>query len=109
MEAALAIVFVASTLLICAWMTLYRLWLKPKNLEKQLRQLGFEGNSYRFWFGDKKEEVSMLIEAKSKPIPLYNHQIAPRVVPVLHQLVSRYGMYLVGFYYSIMLSFHECY
>ncbi|KAK1401745.1 Secologanin synthase [Heracleum sosnowskyi] len=85
------LVFVASTLLICAWMALNRLWLKPKKLEKQLRQHGFQGNSYRFWFGDKKQELAMLIEAKSKPIPLYHHDIAPRVVPGLHKIVSDYG------------------
>lgn len=96
MEAAVAIVIVASTFLMCAWMTLYRLWLKPKKLEKQLRQQGFRGNSYRLWFGDKKEEVSMLIQAKSKPIPLYHHDIAPRVVPVLHKLVSEYGILFIS-------------
>ncbi|KAK1401746.1 Secologanin synthase [Heracleum sosnowskyi] len=89
--AAAILVFVASIILIFAWMALNRLWLKPKKLEKQLRQHGYQGNSYGFWFGDKKEELSMLTEAESKPIPLYNHDIAPRVVPVLHKLVSDYG------------------
>ncbi|KAL8155498.1 cytochrome P450 CYP72A219-like [Apium graveolens] len=91
MEAAIVRVCVASVLLLCAWTALYRLWLKPKKLEKQMRQHGFQGNPYRFWFGDKKEEVAMLIEANSKPLPLYHHDIAPRVIPVLHKLVSHYG------------------
>ncbi|KAK1401743.1 Secologanin synthase [Heracleum sosnowskyi] len=88
---AVAIAFVAFTVLICAWMALNWLWLRPKKLEKQLRQHGYQGNSYRFWSGDKKEERSMLTEAESKPIPLYNHDIAPRVVPFLHKHVSSYG------------------
>ncbi|KAK1401744.1 Cytochrome P450, family 72, subfamily A, polypeptide 15 [Heracleum sosnowskyi] len=85
---AAAIVAIAFAAL--AWMALNWLWLRPKKLEKQLRQQGFQGNSYRFWFGDKKEEESMLTEARSKPIPLH-HDIAPRILPFLHKHVSSYG------------------
>lgn len=96
MAAAVAIVIFASTLLICAGICLNWLWLKPKKLEKQLRQHGFQGNSYRFWYGDKKEEMSMA-KARSKSIPLH-HDIAPRILPFLHKHVPNYGMYLVAAY-----------
>lgn len=99
--AVVAILFVALTILICAWMALNWLWLRPKKQEKQLRKQGFQGSSYRFWFGDNKEELSMLTEAISKPIPL-QHDIASRIVPFLHKHVSSYGMYLVVLYYSVM-------
>lgn len=89
-------ILVAGTLLICAWMTLNWMWLRPKKLEKQLRQHGFHGNSYRLWSGDQKEEMSLLTEALSKPIPL-DHDIAPRIFPFIHKHVSIYGMYLAKF------------
>lgn len=106
--AAVMELFVAATFFICAWMALDWVWLRPKKLEKQLRQQGFNGNSYRFWSGDKKEEMSMLIEALSKPIPLY-HDVAPRIIPFIHKHVSLYGMYLAMYMLiSHAFTFHIC-
>uniref|UniRef100_A0A7N0VE38 Cytochrome P450 n=1 Tax=Kalanchoe fedtschenkoi TaxID=63787 RepID=A0A7N0VE38_KALFE len=46
------------------------LWLKPRRLETCLRQQGFKGNSYRFLYGDTKDNLKMIQEASSKPIHL---------------------------------------
>lgn len=43
-------------------------------------------------FGDMKESSTMLTEAKSKPMKLC-HDIAPRVIPFLHQTVNIHGIY----------------
>ncbi|XP_048442639.1 cytochrome P450 CYP72A219 [Pyrus x bretschneideri] len=74
----------------CAWRVLNWVWLRPKKLEKCLRQQGLAGNSYRLWSGDLKEISMMLKEAVSKPMSL-SHDTAPRVLPYAHQSVSTYG------------------
>ena len=88
---ALSLVFV-SIIVRWAWSLLDWVWLKPKKLERCLRQQGFEGNSYRLLYGDTKENFIMLKKAKSKPMNLStSHDIAPRVTPLLHQTVKTYG------------------
>ncbi|KAJ7981923.1 Cytochrome P450 [Quillaja saponaria] len=81
------------TVLVGAWRVLNWLWLKPKKLERLLRQQGLKGNSYRILFGDMKQSIQMLKEAKCKPMNLSDdcHDIAPRVFPFLHQIVKNYG------------------
>ncbi|XP_048442866.1 cytochrome P450 72A397-like [Pyrus x bretschneideri] len=74
----------------CAWRVLNWVWLRPKDLEKCLRQQGLAGNSYRLWSGDLRESSIMLKEAMSKPMNL-SHDTAPRVLPFVHQSVSTYG------------------
>ncbi|KAM1001349.1 hypothetical protein ACFX15_007556 [Malus domestica] len=78
------------SVVVCAWRVLNWVWLRPKKLEKCLRQQGLAGNSYRLWSGDLKEISMMLKEAVSKPMNL-SHDTAPRVVPYAHQSVSTYG------------------
>ncbi|KAM3747751.1 hypothetical protein ACB098_05G058100 [Castanea mollissima] len=73
-----------------AWRVLNGLWLRPKKLEKCLREQGLNGNSYRLFFGDVKEICKMTSQAKSKPIN-FTHDIAPRVLPFVHQVVTNYG------------------
>ncbi|KAM4111341.1 hypothetical protein ACJW30_05G059900 [Castanea mollissima] len=73
-----------------AWRVLNGLWLRPKKLEKCLREQGLNGNSYRLFFGDVKEICEMTSQAKSKPIN-FTHDIAPRVLPFVHQVVTNYG------------------
>lgn len=67
-----------------------KLWVRPKKLEKRLRELGFNGNSYRFVYGDMKEFGEMRIEAKSKPIKL-SDDIRPRVLPFHHHIINKFG------------------
>ncbi|XP_048442853.1 cytochrome P450 CYP72A219-like isoform X1 [Pyrus x bretschneideri] len=73
-----------------AWRLLNWLWLRPKKLERYLRQQGLTGNSYRFYTGDMKEISTMIKQAYSKPVSL-SHDIAPRVVPFDYQLVNTCG------------------
>ncbi|KAL8046829.1 hypothetical protein ABFX02_08G199300 [Erythranthe guttata] len=77
--------------IVYAWKVLNWVWFRPRNLEKWLRQLGFEGNSYRVLFGDSKEMSNMIKEAKSKPISAFSNDIVARVIPAIHHAVSMYG------------------
>ncbi|CAL2233689.1 unnamed protein product [Prunus armeniaca] len=54
-------------------------WLRPKSLEKQLRQQGIRGRSYKLFQDDMKEIKMSSEEAWSKPMSL-KHQIGPRKV-----------------------------
>nr|QDZ36306.1 CYP72A720 [Melia azedarach] len=85
---ALTVVFL--TVITWAWRVLNWVWLRPKKLEKYLRQQGLSGNSYRFLFGDLKENVIMLKEAKSRPIN-FDDNIAIRVMPFVFKLFKDYG------------------
>ncbi|OMO74631.1 Cytochrome P450, partial [Corchorus capsularis] len=81
---------VSGALLIWGWRILNWVWLKPKRLEKWLRQQGLAGNSYRFLSGDMKEVFSMIRQRRSKPMPL-SDDIVPYVFPFLHQHAKKYG------------------
>ncbi|GLT63474.1 hypothetical protein SLA2020_360370 [Shorea laevis] len=68
----------------------YVIWWRPKSLEKQLRQQGIRGTSYKLLHGDRKEIKKYTREALSKPMTL-DHQISPRASPFFHQMVHKYG------------------
>ncbi|PRQ30804.1 putative secologanin synthase [Rosa chinensis] len=88
---ALSLVFI-SIIVRWAWSVLDWVWLKPKKLERCLREQGLQGNSYRFFYGDLKENSILLKHAKSKPMNLStSHDIAPRLIPFLDQTVKTYG------------------
>ncbi|CAB4307571.1 unnamed protein product [Prunus armeniaca] len=89
--AVLSVVWV-SIVIAWAWRVLNWVWLRPKKLERSLREQGLTGNSYKLLFGDTKESSMMLDQAQSKPIKLStSHDIAPRVMPFVHQTVNTYG------------------
>jgi len=79
--------------LIWAWRILNWIWLKPKKLEKLLREQGLKGNSYRLLVGDIKDLLKIRKEATSKPINL-SDDIVPRVYPFVQQSVAKHGMCL---------------
>ncbi|PRQ30818.1 putative secologanin synthase [Rosa chinensis] len=88
---ALSLVFV-SIIVRWAWNILDWVWLKPKKLERCLREQGLKGNSYKLLNGDMKENSIMLNQAKSKPMNLStSHDIAPQVDPFVDQTVKTYG------------------
>lgn len=95
----IALTIVIVTVLTWAWRVLNWVWLRPKKLEKFLRQQGLKGNSYRLLFGDLKENSIELKEAKARPLSL-DDDIAIRVNPFLHKLVNDYGMYVNPGVYS---------
>ncbi|XP_050371267.1 cytochrome P450 72A397-like isoform X2 [Argentina anserina] len=75
-----------------AWGVLDWVWLKPKKLEKCLREQGLRGKPYRFLYGDLKEDTILLQHANSKPMNLSTSlDIAPRLIPFLDQTVKTYG------------------
>ncbi|XP_073123463.1 cytochrome P450 72A225-like [Henckelia pumila] len=90
-------IFYAALALSCAilasvygWKFLNWAWLRPKKMEKQLRQQGFNGKSYRFLIGDSKEIIATSQEARSKPMN-FSNDIIPRVFAVFHEYVKNYG------------------
>ncbi|KAL6842591.1 hypothetical protein ACP4OV_027435 [Aristida adscensionis] len=70
---------------------LERLWLHPRRLERALRAQGLRGTPYRFLFGDLKDYGRLAKEARSRPLPLRCHDIAPRVAPFLHSNIREHG------------------
>lgn len=53
-----------------AWKMLNWLWLRPKRLERLLREQGLQGNPYRLLVGDLKEILKTQKEVTSKPMTL---------------------------------------
>ncbi|CAL5342135.1 unnamed protein product [Camellia sinensis] len=76
------------TLLTWAWKVVKWVWLRPKLLEKWLREQGFKGNPYKLLFGDTKEMIPMMKEARSKPIDPYSDDIVPHFLPFHHHCVN---------------------
>ncbi|GAB4849271.1 hypothetical protein Ancab_040165 [Ancistrocladus abbreviatus] len=72
------------------WRLFNWLWLRPKTLEKCLRQQGLSGNPYRLLFGDTKDSSKMRVKATSKPIS-FSNDYSPRVLPFLHHTIDMYS------------------
>ncbi|XP_050216635.1 cytochrome P450 72A397-like [Mercurialis annua] len=83
-----AIILVIATRWI--WQAVNWLWLKPKKIEKILRQQGLQGNNYRFFYGDFKEIKAMVNQTKSAPID-FSQNICSRLNPFLLQHINNYG------------------
>ncbi|KAK4398163.1 cytochrome [Sesamum angolense] len=80
----------AFVVLICAWRVVKWGYMRPKRLEKLVRKQGFNGNSYRMVYGDLKEVLKMVKEAKSNPINLHD-DIKPRILPFYTKTIQTYG------------------
>ncbi|XP_076882804.1 cytochrome P450 CYP72A219-like [Bidens hawaiensis] len=81
---------IAIVFLLYIWRILNWLWFKPKKIEKFLRDQGLKGTPYKLLYGDLKEMVQMMIDAKSKPMNL-THDIAHRVSPFFHKTLTALG------------------
>ncbi|XP_048131166.1 cytochrome P450 72A397-like [Rhodamnia argentea] len=81
---------VLAVLAIWAWRVVNWVWLRPKRLERLLRQQGLSGEPYAFLFGDLNENARLLKAAKSKPIAI-SDDIKPRIVPLLHRSFQIHG------------------
>lgn len=79
--------------LVWAWSILNWIWLKPKKLEKLLREQGLKGNPYRLLVGDIKDLLKIQKEAASKPMNL-SDDIVPYVFPFGQQSVAKHGILL---------------
>ncbi|GAB2272744.1 hypothetical protein Dimus_007563 [Dionaea muscipula] len=74
-----------------AWRFFHWVWVRPKSLEKQLRQIGgLSGNPYRLLHGDTKDSTRMILQAKSKPIPFTNDYLS-RIIPFQKSTIDEYG------------------
>ncbi|KAL8131898.1 cytochrome P450 CYP72A219-like [Apium graveolens] len=73
-----------------AWKLLNWIWIRPKRLEKILRNQGFKGNPYRLLYGDVKELAAARKLARTKPINL-DDDILPRVTPTIFTVISKHG------------------
>lgn len=87
---AFSVAFVAVSA--CLWKLLDWVLLKPKKLEKFLRQQGFSGNHYKLFHGDTTEMIMMRKQAKTRPISPFSHDIASRVIPFHHHICRNYGV-----------------
>lgn len=86
-----AIILITVTFgLVYAWRVLNWMWLKPKKMEKLLREQGLQGNPYRLLLGDAKDYFVMQKKVQSKPMNL-SDDIAPRVAPYIHHAVETHG------------------
>ncbi|KAK1416126.1 hypothetical protein QVD17_31914 [Tagetes erecta] len=73
------------------WKLLNWVWLKPKKLEKWLRDEGYKGNSYKLLLGDIIELASIVKEGRSKPMLTVTHDITSYALPFDHYIISKYG------------------
>ncbi|XP_022140103.1 cytochrome P450 CYP72A219-like [Momordica charantia] len=83
-------IIVGVWLLVWGWRVVDWIWVRPKKLEKYLRDQGLAGNSYRILVGDWKDMSAMQKQAMSKPMN-FSNDIAPRIVPFLHRTIQIYG------------------
>ncbi|KAI7740430.1 hypothetical protein M8C21_002365 [Ambrosia artemisiifolia] len=56
----------ALVVLLCTWKIVNIVWVRPKKLEKFLKNQGFNGNNYKFLFGDMKQLSTIFQESKSQ-------------------------------------------
>ncbi|XP_028104006.1 cytochrome P450 CYP72A219-like isoform X2 [Camellia sinensis] len=73
-----------------SWRILNWVWLRPKKLESCLRKQGLNGNSYKLFFGDIKENSAMNKEASSTRISISDDAVPSRVLPFIHTQISNY-------------------
>ncbi|MED6136924.1 hypothetical protein PIB30_060266 [Stylosanthes scabra] len=73
------------------WSALKWVWLKPKSIERRLRQQGLKGNSYRPLVGDIRDMIKMIKQVKSTPMDPHSNEIAPRVLPYVVHTIAKYG------------------
>uniref|UniRef100_A0ACD5VHH1 Uncharacterized protein n=1 Tax=Avena sativa TaxID=4498 RepID=A0ACD5VHH1_AVESA len=82
----------AVAVLCCALQMLEWAWWGPRRMDRVLRAQGLRGTKYRFLKGDLKEEQRLMVEARSRPVPMDRaHHIVPRVAPLLHRVMKEHG------------------
>ncbi|XP_051197224.1 cytochrome P450 CYP72A616 isoform X2 [Lolium perenne] len=80
---------------LAAWL-LDRLWWRPRRLERTLRAQGLRGRPYRFLIGDLMDNY--VRKNKEASMPLRCHNIAPYVVPFLHNTVQEHGKTCISWF-----------
>ncbi|CAN4096387.1 unnamed protein product [Withania somnifera] len=74
------------------------LWLRPRKIEQHFAKQGIRGPPYKFFIGNAKEIVSLMMKASSQTMPYCSHNILPRVLSFYHHWKKIYGAtFLVWF------------
>lgn len=81
----LLLCFTACALKFVTWV-----WLRPKKLEKLLREQGLDGNPYRLLVGDIKDLISLTKLHQPRSIQLSDH-LPPHIHPYYHRTIAKYG------------------
>uniref|UniRef100_A0A7N0VEY6 Cytochrome P450 n=1 Tax=Kalanchoe fedtschenkoi TaxID=63787 RepID=A0A7N0VEY6_KALFE len=89
-SATVIMVALITILVVWVWRVLNWLWIRPKVLERKLREQGLRGNSYRILFGDTNDGKRLVKEAISKPIGIFE-DTASRILPQVDQCLKKYG------------------
>ncbi|XP_047336105.1 cytochrome P450 CYP72A219-like [Impatiens glandulifera] len=87
---ATSLVLLLAVVITLIWKVINWVWIRPKRLEKLLRQQGLKGNPYRIFHGDLKELKAMVEATNSRPIDLSN-DITSRVLPFHRHIIDNYG------------------
>ncbi|KAK7264979.1 hypothetical protein RJT34_32593 [Clitoria ternatea] len=81
------------------------LWWRPRKIEAHFSNQGIRGPPYRFFIGNVKELVAMMLNASSQPMPISSHNILPRVLSFYHHWKKIYGAtFLVWFGPTVRLT-----
>ncbi|KAJ8751411.1 hypothetical protein K2173_016616 [Erythroxylum novogranatense] len=79
-------------------------WWRPRRIEDHFSKQGIRGPPYRFFIGNVKEVVDMMLKASSQPMP-FSHNILPRVLAFYHHWKKIYGAtFLVWFGPTVRLT-----
>lgn len=89
-----------TVVIIIGWRILNWVWIRPKKLEKIVRNQGFKGSSYRLLYGDTKDFPAIEKEAVSKPINLSDDFIPRGALSIFLSLVIMVMQIL--FVYSVL-------
>ncbi|KAK4757011.1 hypothetical protein SAY87_007138 [Trapa incisa] len=80
-------------------------WWRPRRIEEHFSKQGIRGPPYRFFIGNVRELVSMMMKASSQPLPDFSHNILPRVLPFYHHWKKIYGStFLIWFGPTVRLT-----
>ncbi|XP_051152306.1 cytochrome P450 72A225-like [Andrographis paniculata] len=77
--------------LLHVWKFLKWAWFEPRQKEKQLRQQGFNGNSYRFLLGDFKDISRKAKEVQSKPMAAFSNDILETTLAFFYEALQENG------------------
>lgn len=81
------------------------LWWRPRKIERHFSKQGIRGPPYRFFLGNAKELLSLMLKASAQPMP-FSHNILPRVLSFYHHWRKIYGTapFFSVFEYALFLS-----
>ncbi|XP_057796041.1 cytochrome P450 CYP72A219-like [Salvia miltiorrhiza] len=65
-------------------------WLRPRKLEKLLREQGLNGNPYKLLIGDMKQLITVMKTEQPKAVKL-SDPIPPHILPFYTQIIHKYG------------------